>query len=96
VSPAQTTLIVAVRRATLRAVANRQTGAENRGVTMGFVKYIDFSTLSDDDREALQQLLEAQKNDLVNALRNANEGLAVLKRHAKKSAKKSKSKKAKK
>ena len=63
---------------------------------MGFVKYIDFSTLSDDDREALQKLLESQKEDLVNALRNANEGLAVLKRHAKKSAKKSKSKKAKK
>jgi dsDNA-binding SOS-regulon protein len=65
---------------------------------MGFVKYIDFSTLSDDDREALQQLLEAQKEDLVSALRNANEGLAVLKRHAKKagkSAKKAKGKKAK-
>jgi succinate dehydrogenase flavin-adding protein (antitoxin of CptAB toxin-antitoxin module) len=66
---------------------------------MGFVKYIDFSTLSDDDREALEKLLESQKEDLVNALRNANEGLAVLKRHAKKaakSAKKSKGKKAKK
>jgi dsDNA-binding SOS-regulon protein len=63
---------------------------------MGFVKYIDFSTLSDDDREALQKLLETQKEDLVSALKNANEGLAVLKRHAKKSAKKAKSKKAKK
>lgn len=64
---------------------------------MGFVKYIDFSTLSDDDREALQKLLEAQKEDLVSALKNANEGLAVLKRHAKKSAKSAKkTKKAKK
>jgi succinate dehydrogenase flavin-adding protein (antitoxin of CptAB toxin-antitoxin module) len=66
---------------------------------MGFVKYIDFSNLSDDEREALEKLLEAQKEDLVAALRNANEGLAVLKRHAKKAgkaAKKSKGKKAKK
>jgi succinate dehydrogenase flavin-adding protein (antitoxin of CptAB toxin-antitoxin module) len=61
-------------------------------VVMGFVKYIDFSALSDEEREALQKLLESQKEELLEALRNANQGLSALKKQAKKAAKKSKKK----
>jgi len=60
---------------------------------MGFVKYIDFSALSDEEREALQNLLEAQKADLMDALKNANQGLAALKKGARKGGKKAKAKK---
>lgn len=63
---------------------------------MGFVKYIDFTALSDEEREALQKLLESQKEELMAALKNANQGLAELKKQAKKSGKKAKAKKAKK
>lgn len=60
---------------------------------MGFVKYINFAGLSDEDRRALQQLLESQKRELEAALRNTNQGLAILKKRPakkKKAAKKSK------
>jgi transcriptional regulator of heat shock response len=63
---------------------------------MGFVKYIDFSALSDEERANLQKLLESQKEELQEALRNANQGLSALKKQAKRAAKKSKSKKSKK
>ncbi|WP_315701716.1 MULTISPECIES: hypothetical protein [unclassified Bradyrhizobium] len=72
------------------------TASRKEGVTMGFVKYIDFSALSDEEREALQKMLESQKEELMEALKNANQGLSALKKQAKKSAKKAKPKKGKK
>ena len=64
---------------------------------MGFVKYINFTGLSDKERRALQDLLESQKQELEAALRNTNQGLKILKkRPAKKKKAAKKSKKAKK
>lgn len=61
---------------------------------MGFVKFINFSGLSDKERKALQNLLESQKRELEAALRNTNQGLTILKKKPakkkKKTAKKSK------
>ena len=58
---------------------------------MGIAKYIDFSGLSDDERKALTELLQKQKKELQDALRDANKALAALKKKRKK-AKKSKTK----
>ena len=58
---------------------------------MGIAKYIDFSGLFDDERKALTELLQKQKKELQDALRDANKALAALKKKRKK-AKKSKKK----
>ena len=59
---------------------------------MGYAKYIDFSNLSDAERKALTDLLQKQKRELQEALRDANRALTQLKRKPKKKAKKSKKK----
>jgi hypothetical protein len=58
---------------------------------MGFAKFIDISGLSDDERKALTELLQKQKKELQDALRDANKALAQLKKKPKK-GKKSKKK----
>jgi hypothetical protein len=55
---------------------------------MGFVKYIDFTDLTPDEKKKLKNLLDEQKRLLKIALDDANRGLGLLK--AKKSKKKSK------
>ena len=57
---------------------------------MGFVKYINFSGLTDKERKSLQKLLESEKTELEDLLRKTNEGLKILKKPAKKTAKKAK------
>lgn len=55
---------------------------------MGYAKYIDFSGLSDDERKALTELLQKQKKELQDALRDANKALSQLKKKPKKAKKK--------
>jgi hypothetical protein len=55
---------------------------------MGYAKYIDFSGLSDDERKALTELLQKQKKELQDALRDANKALSALKKKPKKAKKK--------
>jgi len=59
---------------------------------MGVAKYIDFASLSDDERKALTELLQKQKKELQEALRDANKALTALKKKSKKKAKKGKKK----
>jgi Spy/CpxP family protein refolding chaperone len=61
------------------------------GHTMGYAKFIDFANLSDTERKALTELLQKQKDELQEALRDANKALKELKKKPKK-AKKSKKK----
>ncbi len=61
---------------------------------MGYAKYIDFSALSDADKKRLKDLLERQKKELEEALRDANFSLASLKKAPKKAKKGKKGKKA--
>jgi len=63
-----------------------------RGHAMGYAKFIHFAGLSDDDRKKLTELLQKQKRELQEALRDANRALTQLKRKLKKKAKKSKKK----
>ena len=63
-----------------------------RGHAMGYAKFIHFAGLSDDDRKKLTELLQKQKRELQEALRDANKALTQLKRKPKKKAKKSKKK----
>jgi hypothetical protein len=58
---------------------------------MGYARYIDFSALSDEERKALTELLQKQKKELQDALRDANKALTQLKKKPKK-GKKSKKK----
>jgi hypothetical protein len=51
---------------------------------MGYAKYIDFSNLSDAERKALTDLLQKQKRELQDALRDANKALTALKKKPKK------------
>jgi hypothetical protein len=60
----------------------------NAGSTMGYAKYIDFANLSDAERKALTDLLQKQKRELQDALRDANKALTALKRKPKKKKKK--------
>lgn len=62
---------------------------------MGFVKYINFSGLTDKERKSLQKLLESEKAELEDLLRKTNEGLKILKKPVKKKKKAKKAKKAK-
>ena len=55
---------------------------------MGFSKFIDYSGLSDEDRKALTELLQKQKKELQDALRDANKALSQLKKKPKKAKKK--------
>ncbi len=55
---------------------------------MGFAKFIDYSGLSDEDRKALTELLQKQKKELQDALRDANKALSQLKKKPKKAKKK--------
>ncbi|HLG80784.1 MAG TPA: hypothetical protein VKY22_07195 [Bradyrhizobium sp.] len=57
---------------------------------MGYAKYIDFSGLSDEERKALTELLQKQKKELQDALRDANRALTQLKKKPKKAKKKKK------
>ena len=59
---------------------------------MGYAKFIHFAGLSDDDRKKLTELLQKQKRELQEALRDANRALTQLKRKPKKKAKTSKKK----
>jgi hypothetical protein len=59
---------------------------------MGFVKFLGASSLSDKDKRALKQVLDRQKRELQAALRDVDQGLAILK----KAPKKKKARKAKK
>ena len=55
---------------------------------MGYAKYIDFANLSDAERKALTDLLQKQKRELQDALRDANKALTALKRKPKRKKKK--------
>jgi hypothetical protein len=59
---------------------------------MGYAKYIDFSALSDADRKKLKNLLEKQKEELKQALSDANFSLASLEKATKKAKKSKKAK----
>lgn len=64
-----------------------------RGHTMGYAKYIDFSSLSEADKKRLKTLLEKQKKELEQALSDANFSLSSLKKAPKKAKKAKKGKK---